>query len=154
MREAVIVDASCLIVLDKIGELELVNCCYEKVFTTPEVALEFGGTLPVWIEIKPLTNHTLKHALGSFVGEGEASAIGLAVEMEKAILILDDLKARKTALAMKLHLTGTLGVVVKAKREKCIESVKPILQKLKHTDFRLSEILVAKIIEQAGEDYR
>ena len=52
MRKVVISDTSCLIILDKIGELDLLHKLYGKVFTTPQIAEEFGDELPFWVEIK------------------------------------------------------------------------------------------------------
>ncbi len=51
MPEAVIADASCLIVLANIERLELLHAVYGRLFTTPEVAAEFGEDLPPWIEL-------------------------------------------------------------------------------------------------------
>lgn len=47
----IITDTSCLILLDKIGELELLSKMFAKVITTQTIALEFGKPLPQWITI-------------------------------------------------------------------------------------------------------
>ena len=52
MHKAIISDTSCLILLEKIGELEILNKLYGTIITTAEVASEFGQTLPSWIELK------------------------------------------------------------------------------------------------------
>ncbi len=59
----------------------------------------------------------------------EASAIALAMNIDKSILIIDDLKGRKIAEKMNIRYSGTLGLIVQAKREGVIETVKPILKK-------------------------
>ena len=51
MHKIVIADASCLIILDKIGELNLLENVYDTVSTTPEVAQEFQDELPDWIMV-------------------------------------------------------------------------------------------------------
>jgi predicted nucleic acid-binding protein len=38
----VISDTSSIILLDKIGEIEMLKMCFDKVYTTPVVAREFG----------------------------------------------------------------------------------------------------------------
>lgn len=43
MHKVVISDTSCLIVLSKIGEIEILKKTYEQIFTTPEIAAEFGN---------------------------------------------------------------------------------------------------------------
>ena len=52
MHKAIISDTSCLILLDKIGELEILNKLFGTIITTPEVANEFGQPLPFWVEIQ------------------------------------------------------------------------------------------------------
>ena len=52
MHNAIISDTSCLILLEKIGELELLQKLFGVIVTTQEVADEFGLSLPSWIEIK------------------------------------------------------------------------------------------------------
>ena len=46
MPKIIISDASCLILLDKIGELEILNKLFGIIITTSEVAKEFGQPLP------------------------------------------------------------------------------------------------------------
>ena len=57
MHKAIISDTSCLILLDKIGELEILNKLFGKIITTSEVANEFGQPLPNWIEIQQPTDN-------------------------------------------------------------------------------------------------
>ena len=45
--------------------------------------------------------------------KGESSAIALAFETPDCTIILDDYKARKIADQLGLHITGTIGVIVK-----------------------------------------
>ena len=53
--------------------------------------------------------------LSSVVDPGEASTIALNSEKADAVMILDDLKARKLAKSLDMRFTGTIGVIVKAK---------------------------------------
>ena len=48
--EIIISDTSCLIVLSKIGELDLLGRWYQNIVTTIEIANEFGEELPDWIK--------------------------------------------------------------------------------------------------------
>jgi len=85
------------------------------------------------------------------IDKGESSAIALALETPDCTIILDDYKARKIADQLGLHFTGTIGVVVKAKLKGVIPSIKPILSKIKTTDFRLSSELELLALKEAGE---
>jgi predicted nucleic acid-binding protein len=67
------------------------------------------------------------------------------------LLLLDDLKARKLAARLKLKVTGTLGIISKAKQLLIIEQVKPLIDKLLATDFRLSDDIVEEFMKLNNE---
>jgi predicted nucleic acid-binding protein len=83
--------------------------------------------------------------------KGEASAIALSLEMEGSILMLDELKGRKVADKLNLRYSGTFGLILRAKQIGILERVKPILEKIKLTNFRFNDKLFEKVLEQAGE---
>ena len=94
MHKTIISDTSCLILLDKIGELDILNKLFGTIITTSEVAEEFGQTLPAWIELRQPTDKNYQSIIEATVDKGEASAIALAIELDDCLLIIDDLKAR------------------------------------------------------------
>jgi len=151
MHKAIISDTSCLILLDKIGELEILNKLFGKIITTSEVANEFGQPLPNWIEIQQPTDNNYQSIIEASVDSGEASAIALAFELDNCLLIIDDLKARKFANQIGLNIIGTMGVIVDAKLSGIIQSVKPIITKIKLTNFRMTEQLEIVMLKKAGE---
>jgi predicted nucleic acid-binding protein len=151
MPKTIISDTSCFIVLANIGELELLRKTYGSIITTLEVATEYGQALPDWIEIKAATDRHLQTVLELQIDKGEASAIALALETPGSTIILDDYKARKVAEKLGLAITGTIGVIIKAKLQGIIPSVKPYLEKINGTDFRLSPELEQQALRQAGE---
>jgi len=149
--EIIISDTSCLILLSKIDELNLLNKISDKVYITSTIHEEYGKDLPLWINIKePHDNHYQK-ILEMDLDKGEASAIALSLEMDNSIVIIDDLKGRNVAKRLNLRYSGTFGLILKAKQIGIIQSVKPILTKVKETNFRFSEKLFKLILEQAGE---
>lgn len=149
--EIIISDTSCLILLHKIDELEILKSLSENVFITETIRKEFGKTLPAWIKIKsPLDNH-YQEILEMDLDPGEASAIALSLETDDSILIIDDLKGRKVAERLKLKYSGTFGLILKAKHVGIVKTVRPILDKIRETDFRFSEKLFEIIIQEAGE---
>lgn len=147
----IITDTSCFIILDKIGALEILHRTFKNIITTPEIQQEFGAELPLWVEIRPVQNTTLKEVFQSTVDRGEASAIVLAMETSNAILMIDDLKGRKLATRMALSFMGTLGLLVKAKEYGVIPAIKPYVEKIQATDFRVSPSLIDLVLERAGE---
>ena len=85
------------------------------------------------------------------IDKGEASAIALAIELSDSVVILDDYKARKFAESLGIQIIGTIGIIIKAKRQGVIESIKPFLQKIRQTDFRISEEIEKRALEESGE---
>ena len=147
----IISDTSCVITLSNIGELDLLRLLYKKIVTTPEIAAEFGESLPDWVEVISVSDKAKLELLEIQVDKGEASAIALALESENSFLILDDYKARKLAHTLKLDHTGTIGVIIAAKQKDIINSIKPILKKIKETNFRISADLELHALIQAKE---
>lgn len=150
-RALVIADSSCLILLAKIEELEILKGIYDQIYITKEIAEEFGRGLPEWITIKEVQNKALQLLFEDTLDIGEASALALAIETPDCTVILDDLKARKTAAKLDVKVTGTIGVILAAKREHKIASVKSVFNKISKTDFRISDRIINEALKQAGE---
>lgn len=54
--EIIISDTSCLILLDKVGRLDLLENIDYSVYVSPEIKHEFGKNLPDWIKVKSAKN--------------------------------------------------------------------------------------------------
>ena len=147
----VITDTSCLIILEKIALLPVLNQLFNVVLTTPEIAAEYGSQLPEWIIIISVKDKSLQQKLTSVVDKGEASAIALAHEIENKYLITDDLEARKLSIKLGLSIIGTLGILLRAKQQGYIGAVKPFVELMKQTDFRVSDNLYQTVLRKAGE---
>lgn len=125
---------------------------YGKIYTTLDILIEFGETLPDWIEIVTVKNKQSQQILELQIDKGESSAIAFALETPNSTVILDDYKARKIAEQLGIKYTGTLGIIIKAKQKGIIPSIKPFLQKIKETNFRLSTEIEIQALKQAGEE--
>ncbi len=64
---------------------------------------------------------------------------------------MDETIGRSYARACGLNVTGMVGVLLAAKREGLVTSVRPFLDRLQKGNFRLSKEFVGTIIEEAGE---
>ncbi|MEX2568108.1 MAG: DUF3368 domain-containing protein [Cyclobacteriaceae bacterium] len=106
--------------------------------------------MPDWVLILSPENSHYQQILEMDLDKGEASAIALSLEMKNPILMLDDLKGRKVAEKLSLRYSGTFGLILRAKQIGLINRVKPILEKIKSTNFRFNEKLFEKVLEQAG----
>lgn len=67
------------------------------------------------------------------------------------LVILDDMAARKTAKYLGLTVTGTMGVLVKAKQKQIIPAVKPILDEIMRNGFYISEKVVKMVLKSVDE---
>lgn len=151
MPKVIISDTSTLILFYKIDEFSLLQKVYGELITTPEVANEFGEQLPEWIKIRSVSDKKYQVFLETQIDGGEASAIALASEFEDVLLLLDDLKARKLAIQLNFKITGTLGIIHKAKQMQLIEKVKPLINKLLLTDFRIADNIVKEFLKLNNE---
>lgn len=156
-------NASPLIVLAKADLLETVLQLPQKVLIPDAVALEIQGCddvddpASVWLQ-NPQSNAFIHNSplVSEFVaawglGAGESSVISLTKTLPDAIAVLDDLAARRCATALGLSVTGTLGLLLRAKREGLIEKVAPALDAIVHAGIYISERHLHAIREKAGE---
>jgi predicted nucleic acid-binding protein len=72
----------------------------------------------------------------------------LSIEIENSLLIFDDLKARKLAEELKLKYTGSIGILVLAKRRGLIEDIDELIAKIQATNFRLTKVFIEKLKEE------
>ncbi|WP_138483684.1 DUF3368 domain-containing protein [Dyadobacter bucti] len=151
LESLVIADTSCLILLSKVDELDILRANYRRILITPEIAEEFNQDIPDWIEVVETKDKQLQRLLEDSLDLGESTALTLSFETENSTVILDDLKARKIAVKLGLKVTGTIGVVIKAKLNGTIPSAKTILDKISNTDFRINSQLIDEAVRQAGE---
>ena len=151
MPKTIISDTSCLIILTNIGELDLLHKLYGEVVTTFDIATEYGEALPEWVEIASVKDKYRQQLLEMQIDKGESSAIALALERPNSTLILDDYKARKIADRLGISFTGTIGVIIKAKLKGIIPTIKPFLEKIKQTNFRLSVDIELQALKEADE---
>ena len=141
-----ICDSSTLIHLAKIGRLHLLREFHKKIFIAPAVWREvvqegrdWPGSSEVeqgrqagWIEVIDPTNQTLIHFLRKDLHEGESETIALAVEEMPEIVFLDESEARRIAKVYGFNITGVIGILIRAKREGLIPSLREELDKLRN----------------------
>lgn len=146
--ELVIADTNCLILLDKISELEILPKLYTLVYTTSTIADGLGINLPLWVIIR---NPVVVPPYGIKIDKGEAAAIAPALEIPNTTLVIDDIKGRKVAKQLKLNYTGGIGGLKRAKAEGLFPSLKIILDKVQQTNFRLTQTLIDFTLKEFGE---
>jgi predicted nucleic acid-binding protein len=98
-----------------------------------------------------ITNYTAKETFSVALHEGEVEVMLLAKELNADLVIIDDGLARKHAKYLNLTLTGTIGVLLRAKERCIIPEIKPILDDLRSVGFFISENICREILKVAGE---
>ena len=83
---------------------------------------------------------------------GEAEAIVLASETNANLIILDEKLGRFHAKHAGLNVTGTIGVLIKAKKNGLIKELKPLLTELTQKDVWISDKLKWEILKQVDEE--
>lgn len=151
MPKVIISDTSTLIVFQKIKQLEILHLVYGELITTPEIEAEFGDKLPSWIQVKSVTDRKYQDFIATQVDIGEASAIALAQEFKEVLLLIDDLKARKLATQLDLKVTGALGILHKAKQLGIIKKIKPFIDEILETNFRISNKIIDELLDLNNE---
>ncbi len=151
MSKIIVSDTSCLILLDKLDRLFILKQLFETITITPEIKSEYGKAVPPWIKIASPKNIKYQKIIEAELDKGEASAIALALEADEALLIVDDNKARLYAEKLGIDFIGTLGLLIEAKEAGLIKLVKPVLEEIKKTNFRISKKLEKNVLKLAGE---
>lgn len=83
--------------------------------------------------------------------DGEAEVVSLAEERGASLVVIDEALAREYASVLGFRVTGTIGVLLRARREGHVEAVGPLLHQLRDAGYRLSARLVEWARREAGE---
>lgn len=145
-----VTNSTCLIGLERISKTDLLPQVFTTVFAPPMVVAEIRSYLS-WLKVQPVQNTAIVATLKTQMDPGEAETIALAMELGNVILILDDKKARRVALEIGLKITGTVGMLLRAKSQGVINEIKPLLEELLQADFRISDRLIKEALKRAGE---
>ena len=154
----VVVNTTPLIALADIGQLDLLHQLYGEIMipnaVIDEIESEPAKTLVAnahWIKKKHILHPERKSMFKSRLHSGEVEVIILAEEEEANLIIIDDNSAKKTAKFLGYNVTGTLGVLLKAKQECEIESVKTLLDMLSDKGFFIDNDIRDIVLKKAEE---
>ena len=96
-----------------------------------------------WITVETITNIEDRKMYKAKLHAGEVDVMILAQADPKAdLVIIDDNAAKKTAKYLGLTVTGTLGVLIKAKQSGIISSVKNAITKIQSNGFYINENII------------
>jgi predicted nucleic acid-binding protein len=151
----VVADSSPLIVLVNIGQIEILSALFGEVFIPPQIATElseakrpepvrsFIAGKPAWLRIQAPANLELIPQ----IHECESAAISLASELKADLLLIDERDGRSAALARRLRVTGTIGILERAAENKLLDLAEAFTR-IKQTDFWISARLLDAELER------
>jgi predicted nucleic acid-binding protein len=157
----VICNTSPLQYLHQIGRLELLPDLVSRTIVPTAVARELaegrlrGLDLPIpedlpWVDVREPSSEQVVRLVAD-LGPGETGVLLLALEGNDPVVILDDALARRHAESLGIRLTGTLGILLDAKRCGLVPAVAPLVGDLQRLGFRLSDQTRRAFLRMARE---
>lgn len=147
------------------GHLHLLPDTFGKVVIPERVFEEllvleknFGHDLALlknvaWLEVKAVKSSTILIKMRQILHEGEAEAIALAKELQADFLLIDEQEGRAFATAEGLRVVGVLGLLLEAKKQGLIQSVKFVVGELMaKSRFWVSQKVYLQVLQLAGEN--
>jgi hypothetical protein len=157
-------NSSVLIALSSIGQLSLLRHRFPEGVLIPETVwhevVEAGGDRPGakevrasnWIQRCTVKDQDYVRFLRTELDAGEAEAIVLARQERADVVLLDEKEARGIARRLGLHVLGTVGLLIWARRQELIPNLSAQLKALQEDGgFRLSQELCVEALRQVGE---
>jgi predicted nucleic acid-binding protein len=158
-------DTSPILGLSVIGYLSLLHEQFgdifipQAVFDELRIESNFRGVSSIqeaietgWLQTKQIKNKPLAQSLSNDLNIGEAEAITLAVDLNIEMIVMDERIGRERARDLGLKTVGVLGILLTAKKQKQISSIKNVMDDLrKEIGFFISEELYHRVLKQAGE---
>ena len=157
MRRYVIANSTPIISLLGIGRLDILKALYGAIVIPKavynEVVAKDARVLDgySWIRVVPISNIEAKETFISALHDGEVEVIILAKEHSSDLVIIDDSLARQHAKYHGLTITGTIGVLLRAKHDGILSAVKPALDDLLEFGFYISADVISDVLRLAGE---
>jgi predicted nucleic acid-binding protein len=157
MHKKVIVNSTPIIALSAIGHLDILKKLYNEIIipeaVRDEVTVKDARLLDgcKWVRVEAIKNLTAKEMFTSALHDGEVEVMLLSKEIDADLVIIDDGLARKHAKRLGLNITGTVGVLLRAKSSGIISEVAPMLNKLVSDDFYISDEICREVLRLAGE---
>ncbi|QIR39312.1 DUF3368 domain-containing protein [Tolypothrix sp. PCC 7910] len=158
----IVINTSPLIaIIAALGDLNILQSLYMDVFVPFEVCQEIlaGGSTGLgihefqsasWLQ-KQNSPLTISPLLFNSLDLGEASVIQLALNENISTVCIDESVGRRIARLSGLSVTGSIGILLRAKREGYPLSIKTAIQKMLNHNIRLSQKVIDVALKEAGE---
>lgn len=160
--EIIVIDTAPLISLvAALGDLKILQLLYSQVLVPFEVCQEIyaGGSSGFAVKEFGAASWLQKRSIPLFIApillnsldRGEAAVIQLAINESVQTVCIDETAGRRIAKAHNLLLTGSIGILLRAKKVGYPFLMKEAIERMKTRGIRLSEKVVTFALDQAGE---
>jgi predicted nucleic acid-binding protein len=158
----VVSDTSPVRALAHLEQLDLLRRLFQQVLVPPAVADELehpkSKLLPIpldaydFLVVRAPADQKAIVRLGRELHRGEAEAIALALEVHADWLLVDESDGRAVAHREGIASMGAIGVLLRAKQDGMIPSLRPLLQRLEdELNFFVGKALREQALRTAGE---
>lgn len=162
LNRIVVVNSTPVIALVSIDKLHLLKDLYKEVYipkaVSDEVFVKQGSKAQIelarareWIQVRQIQNNESKKFFRVQLHEGEVEVMILGKELSADLLVIDDYIAREYAKYLDFKVTGTLGVILKAKEKGIIERVKPLIDALIQNGIYIGSKVYEDVLRMAAE---
>ncbi len=144
------------------GNLNILSMLYKGVFVPYEVTQEISISNIHKFAVKEFNEASflskaekpliLSPILRNILDIGEASVIQLAINKKIQTVCIDEKVGRRVAKLNNLSLTGSIGILIKAKNKGYITSMKNAIYKMKNKGIYLSENIIEFALKHTNED--
>ncbi len=103
-----------------------------------------------WLQVEDVQDSALLRILRRELDAGEAEAIALALKSRAKRVLLDESEARRIAKDLELKVTGVLGILLRACRQKRIPSLRTEMGRLREkAGFYIADHLFEDLLKQS-----
>ena len=157
-----VADASPLIALAKLDQLELLLNIFSEVHIPQSVYLEttidrhcvdsqrIHDFIIAFATLHADQQGKEYEKFRSILDEGESQALALAKKLDCGVLI-DERLGRTVAKQSALPVVGVMGVLLQAKATGKIKNIRPLIEQLLAHDYRLSKRVIDLVLSRVGE---
>jgi predicted nucleic acid-binding protein len=159
--EIVINTSPLIAIVAAMGDFNVLQSLYTNVIVPFEVSQEIliGGTTGLgvtefqadsWLQKQTVPVNIFPILLNS-LDIGEASVIQLALNKNISTVCIDEAVGRRIARLSGLAVTGSIGILLRAKKEGYSLSIKTAIEKMLNHNIRLSQRVIDFALKESGE---
>ena len=160
IEETWVINASPLILLGKLGRIDLLEQLAKQIMVPQAVLCEvasgraadagIGDTL-VWAQNRVIEDILVPISISGWdLGAGESQVLAHCI-LGRYRAVLDDGEARAAAKVHSVPLVGSLGVILRARKAGLIPTARPLVEQLVESGSYLSPELIRQALIKVGE---